>query len=159
MNTENTLGNRIQFVIDHTVKKKVRFAESIGVEQSYISQLTSNRRTPSDRIIRDICRIYNVDEHWLRTGEGNDEDPFLERSDEDVLEDILREANASPAIRSFVAAWAQLDPQQQAVLEKFVADYVADYHRRAADAAAAEAAHIATSRATEPEAPEAAQSS
>ena len=138
--------NRFKLIREHYGLSMGAFGKSIGLSASGVSAIEYGTRALSDKHIKLICASYSdVNEHWLRTGEG---EPFNEPSDEDVLEDILREANASPAIRSFVAAWAQLDPQQQAVLEKFVADYVADYHQRAADAAASEAAHIATSRAT-----------
>ena len=32
--------------------------------------METGKREPSDRTIKDICRIYNVNETWLRTGEG-----------------------------------------------------------------------------------------
>lgn len=152
-----SMRERIKLIRKHFNVTQAEFATSLGLgPYGTASWEKRDPQVPTESMQLLICKTYGVNQHWLKTGEG---EPFNEPSDEEVLEDILREANASPAIRSFVAAWAQLDPQQQAVLEKFVADYVADYHRRAADAADAKDAHIATSRAAEPEAPEAAQSS
>ncbi len=68
---QNEIGIRIGALIKELGIKKVRFAEQIKVDQSYITQLTKGRNNPSDRLISDICRQYNVNETWLRTGEGD----------------------------------------------------------------------------------------
>lgn len=47
------------------------FARKIGVTPAYISKLKNEPdRLPSDRTISDICRVFSVDEVWLRTGVG-----------------------------------------------------------------------------------------
>lgn len=56
----------------------VAFAESIGVSREAIRRFENGTNNPSARTISDICKTYNVNEHWLRTGEGemfNDEQP------------------------------------------------------------------------------------
>lgn len=46
------------------------FAKRIGLTKNYISLMETGGRVPSDRTIGDICREFNVNEFWLRTGEG-----------------------------------------------------------------------------------------
>lgn len=46
------------------------FAEKLGLSQNFIWQLEKGQRDPSDRTISDICRVFGVDEVWLRTGVG-----------------------------------------------------------------------------------------
>ena len=56
----------------------VAFAESIGVSREAIRRFENGTNNPSARTISDICKTYNVNEHWLRFGEGemfNDEQP------------------------------------------------------------------------------------
>lgn len=48
-----------------------QFAESINVSRNYIGLIEIGQREPSDRTISDICREFNVNEKWLRTGEGS----------------------------------------------------------------------------------------
>lgn len=50
---------------------QVAFGESVGLTQNYIAQIEMGRREPSDRAIQDLVRIYNVNEEWLRTGNGS----------------------------------------------------------------------------------------
>ena len=45
-------------------------AERLGLSRNYISLIECGARMPSDRTISDICREFDVNETWLRTGEG-----------------------------------------------------------------------------------------
>ena len=46
------------------------FAEKIGLTRNFVWMLEKGERIPSDRTIADICRVFNVNETWMRTGEG-----------------------------------------------------------------------------------------
>lgn len=67
---QDSIGQRLKELITALDMKKVRFAEKIKVDQSYITHLINGKGNPSDRIIDDICREFNVSEYWLRNGEG-----------------------------------------------------------------------------------------
>lgn len=47
------------------------FASRIGLTRNYVSLIETGGRTPSERTVSDICREFNVNEKWLRTGEGS----------------------------------------------------------------------------------------
>lgn len=64
------LSDRIKYLIDVLGIKRTAFADRLNVSQPFVSQLCSGISRPSDRTISDICREYNVNETWLRTGEG-----------------------------------------------------------------------------------------
>lgn len=66
----DNISHRISLIIQQRDIKKVEFARKIGVSQAFVSELCSGAKNPSDRTISDICREYNVNETWLRTGEG-----------------------------------------------------------------------------------------
>lgn len=53
--------------------KQVEFANRIKVDQSYISKLLSEKSDaiPSDRLIDDICKEFEVNEEWLRIRQGD----------------------------------------------------------------------------------------
>ena len=44
------------------------FAAKLGLTKNFISLLENGNRIPSDRTISDICRIFNIEEDWLRYG-------------------------------------------------------------------------------------------
>ena len=85
------MKDRISYVITQSGLKQKDFAEALNVSSGLISQMRSGTTTPSDRTIADICRIFNVNEVWLRTGIG---EPFIQLSREDEIASILGSAIA-----------------------------------------------------------------
>lgn len=55
---------------DHGLSQE-EFAQNVNLTKNYISLIENGNRTLADRTIKDICRIYNVNEEWLRTGNGS----------------------------------------------------------------------------------------
>lgn len=47
-----------------------RLADTIGVKRNTIAQYEMGRTVPSDAIVFSICREFNINEDWLRTGNG-----------------------------------------------------------------------------------------
>ena len=78
---EQCFKERFLLVLQESRCTKSKAAELLNVSAAYVSQLCSGQREPSDRTIKDICRIFGVNEIWLRTGVG---EPFrpLSRSGE-----------------------------------------------------------------------------
>ena len=58
---------KIRKELDLTQQK---FADRLGVQRNTIAMYEMGRTLPSDAIMRSICREFNVNENWLRTGEG-----------------------------------------------------------------------------------------
>lgn len=58
------------------------FGSRIGVKQGTVASYESGARAPLDSVVRSICREYNVNEDWLRTGQG---EMFLSNNRENQL--------------------------------------------------------------------------
>lgn len=64
-----TINERIVYIIDTECGgNKSAFARQINVTPAYAAQIYKMERVPSDRTISDICRIFSVNEDWLRYG-------------------------------------------------------------------------------------------
>lgn len=46
------------------------FADRIGIKRNSFANYETGRNTPIDAIIVSMCREFNVNEEWLRTGDG-----------------------------------------------------------------------------------------
>lgn len=64
------LKERLALLRKHLKKNQTQFAEGIGLTQNFWSLVETGTRSISDRTISDICRVYNVNEAWLRDGIG-----------------------------------------------------------------------------------------
>ncbi|EHI98007.1 helix-turn-helix domain protein [Clostridium sp. DL-VIII] len=47
------------------------FSKNIGLSRSNIANIEVGRINLTDRVISDICKEFNVNENWLRTGDGD----------------------------------------------------------------------------------------
>ena len=70
-----TLGSRVKAVIVHNKTTMTNFAKELNISQSMVSKICSDKATPSDRTISDICRIYSINKDWLVNGVGVMIDP------------------------------------------------------------------------------------
>ena len=62
------MHTRISKIVAESGLTKTEFAKRIGISQPFLSQLCSGIKIPSDRTISDICRIFDIQEDWLRHG-------------------------------------------------------------------------------------------
>ncbi len=119
---ENTIGERISLIIDKSQVKKVQFAERIGVHQTYVSQMVSDKKVPSDRVIRDICEEFSVNENWLRTGEGGPDNMFVKPSSDSqaIAARVAKEYGSDPLLKAIMTTYLQLDDAKRALLLEIV---------------------------------------
>lgn len=85
------------------------FADRIGIKRNSLANYETGRNTPIDAILISICREWNVNEEWLRTGNG---EMFLElnRKDQLVLWASTALSKESEDFRNrFVDALSKLD--------------------------------------------------
>jgi len=65
------IKDRIREVRNAVGITQVKFAERIAISTSYISELENGLKEANERVIRLVSAEFNVNEHWLRTGQGN----------------------------------------------------------------------------------------
>lgn len=111
------IGLRVAAALKQSGCTQSEFARRINVSQSMVSLICKGRTGVSDRTISDICREFGIDEHWLRTGEGE----MLRRVPEGEalaaqLGELLRDVDAdfkrrliSELLRLPPEAWAQIE--------------------------------------------------
>ena len=80
--------NRIKAVREALKLSQREFGERLGVSRDVISNIEYERVQPKDLFLLHICQMYRVNEHWLKTGEGEmfDSDPEETGKFEEALE-------------------------------------------------------------------------
>lgn len=92
-----------------------KFGEPIGVTKTAISLLESGKNNITDQMVKSICLAYNVNETWLRTGEGqmfNQEDEFLF--------DIKKQYKLNDFQVDLIKTYLELDDKDRASIDKFI---------------------------------------
>jgi len=65
-----TIHERIRQVRNAVSLSQAKFAERMAISSSYLADIELNNKATTERIIRLLVAEFNVDDTWLRTGEG-----------------------------------------------------------------------------------------
>lgn len=98
---------------------QTEFAERIGSAQNTITGYETGRRVPSSQVITLIARTFDVNETWLRTGEGA---MFNEVTrDERVAEFVGEALNGKPDSikRRMISVLSRMSDDDWAAMEHF----------------------------------------
>lgn len=103
------------------------FGARIGVTGATISRLESGDRAVTDQNILSICREFNVNEAWLRTGEG---EMFVPRDRSDAIAQEVNRfmADHPDSFRErLISLLIRLDEKQWEILEQYARQLVDDH--------------------------------
>ncbi len=64
------MGERIKRLRKSLDLTQQEFADRIGCSRNNIANYETSHRNPSSAVINNICKTFNVNEVWLRTGDG-----------------------------------------------------------------------------------------
>lgn len=118
-----TQGERVKKVRDKAQLTMEQFGERLGgVSKSTISNIENDNRNLTEHMLKSICREFDVNENWLRTGEGDM--PRILSEEEEIaalVSDVLEEGKENPfygIILEIIRTYNELSPASQAVLRE-----------------------------------------
>jgi transcriptional regulator with XRE-family HTH domain len=116
------IGERIKRLRQHQELTQEEFGKKIGSARNTIANYEMGNRTPSNAVFTSICREFGVNEVWLRTGEGGDENIFTKISEDDRYIMNLGKLTSSENefVRNGVNLLAESDPGKLKVIEDFM---------------------------------------
>lgn len=112
------MNNRIKELRRELNLTQDEFSSKIGLSRNFIAQTETGAKKPSDRTISDICREFNVNEEWLRTGSG---EMFKKRTKDQEIGSFVNDIMDLPDEnfkKRFISALTKLDEKDWAVLMK-----------------------------------------
>ena len=120
------MNERIRLLRKELGLNQSDFGNKIGVKQGTVAGYESGARTPLDAVVSSICREFDVNEEWLRTGEG---EMFEQMTEQQKLLKytgmLLKDKDSAivNAIQSFIVTYEQLDDTSKATLEKIAQQF------------------------------------
>lgn len=101
--TQNELGSRI------------------GMTPNTITNYETGRRVPSNQVIFSICREFNVNENWLRTGNGDMFNPISEDEELDLY--VGRISGSTDEFKkNLIKTLCKLSEDEWNVLKKIISE-------------------------------------
>ncbi|MCL1845618.1 MAG: helix-turn-helix domain-containing protein [Defluviitaleaceae bacterium] len=64
------IGDRVKAIRTSVGITQTKFAERIAVSTSYVSEIETKVKEPNERAIRLMAAEFNVNESWIRNGQG-----------------------------------------------------------------------------------------
>lgn len=95
-----------------------KFGKPLGVGKTAISKIENGENNLTDQMILAICREYNVDENWLRTGEGEMFKKLNRQQELAQLTATLFKEEEDSFKSRLIMALAQLNEEEWELLEK-----------------------------------------
>lgn len=93
-----------------------KFGEKIGLSRMAISNLENNKYNITEQTIISICREYNVNEEWLRNGEG---EMFIETK-ESFLENISKQYSLDDLDIKIIESYLNLSPDGREFIKNYI---------------------------------------
>lgn len=105
---------------------QTEFASKLNLTRSAIANYEQGRRPLSDRTVADICRVFNVNEEWLRTGSGDMYRPPIEKGNElvELVADLVQ--TDDDFSKQFIIEYLRLSEDEKEVIKKIMRN-VKDY--------------------------------
>ena len=111
-----SMNERIKKIRKHFKLSQEEFAKRIGIKRTAISNYEIGRNLPVDAVIALICREFDINEEWIRTGHGT---MFIEPQ-EFSLDDFARKRGATDLEIEFVKTYFTLSPDtRREIMENF----------------------------------------
>lgn len=95
-----------------------KFGKPLGVGKTAISKIENGENNLTDQMILAICREYNVDENWLRTGEGEMFKKLNRQQELAQLTATLFKEEEDSFKSRLIMALAQLNEEEWELLEE-----------------------------------------
>lgn len=113
---EMNIADRLKKIRQTLNMNQVDFGNKINLTKFAISNYENNRNNIPERVILDICRVYNVSEDWIRNESG---DMFMTLLEEDEFMGVATEISLSndSFIRQAIIEYWKLDEKTKNIIK------------------------------------------
>lgn len=128
-------GERVKQIRKSKGMTLEKFGERVGVTKQTVSRIENGVNALTEQMLLSVCREFDVNEQWLRTGEG---EMFKERSPSEEIgyyvEDLLEyDGQGNPfydMIVEMMKTYVELDGKSQAVIRSYFQSVSDGIHKK-----------------------------
>lgn len=119
---------RIRQVFHESGKSQVEIGKIISKTSQYVWKLLNDdSANPSDSVIKDICREFNVREEWIRSGEGT---PYISTNDKLISYISEITFGDDDFIKDLIMVYMELDDISKEALKKLASGMLKMHQER-----------------------------
>lgn len=114
------MKNRISQIRKNNNMTQEAFAKKLNLSKNFVWMLEKGERVASDRTIADICREFNVNEKWLRTGDGEQTTKLTRNQEIAKFANDIMELPDKNIKKRLINALSKFDERDWKALEKLL---------------------------------------
>lgn len=116
------MNERIKKIRKYYKLSQEDFGKRIKITRSSVCKLETGENNPSSQTLTLICSEFGINEVWLRTGEGGDENMLAKISEDDRYSLNLGKLSATEnqRVKDMVNAIAEASPEKLKYIEEFM---------------------------------------
>jgi transcriptional regulator with XRE-family HTH domain len=111
-----TLSERVKAVRKHMGMNQTDFAKLLGMAQSVLAMKEVGKSSILERHIKTIASVCGIDEHWLRTGEGE----MLKHAEKSLIDQLIEKHHLGDTERVILETYVELPGEYQAMIMSFI---------------------------------------
>lgn len=111
-----TQGERVKEIRKSQHLTLEEFGKGLNVQRSAISKIENGDRALTDRMIKDICRVYHISYDWLVYEDGE----MVDDLSGTVLDELCNEYNCDDTDRKIIEEYLKLDSKSRQVLKDYM---------------------------------------
>lgn len=116
------MNERLKLLRKTLKLNQVDFGSRLSLTGSAISRYESGVNAMADNIVLLICREFNVNEDWLRNGNGE----MFSRQSTDLVEQLTQQYSLGLYGQQLLATYLQLSDADKRAVERFVSQLTAN---------------------------------
>lgn len=89
-----------------------QLGDSLGLSDSGISSIEKGTRNVTDKHIKLLVATFNINEEWLKTGEGT----MQLQTDESIIEELANEYHMSDKQKKIIETFARMDESKREII-------------------------------------------
>lgn len=110
------LNIRVKLLRNKLNMSQEAFAKRLGVTAAGISKIENGKRKLTEQMHLMICKEFNLNESWLRTGEGE----IFQQMPLDGLEQLVKYHNLDELDRKIIYEYTMLEEKKRQVIKDYI---------------------------------------
>jgi len=117
------MNTRIKLVRKDANLTMEMFGQRLGVTRTAISNIENGHRSVTPQMVRSICREFDINEEWLKTGNGEMKVNLTKNQEiVDFMGALTNNTSDSDFRKRFIVALSKLSLDEWKVIEKLIDD-------------------------------------
>ena len=96
------------------------FRKAINLSRSNLASIETGAVNITDRVIADICKTFNISEHWLRTGEGK----MYVESEASLVDSLAKQMNMSAEQKKLMEIFLSMSDEKRDSISRAFFDFL-----------------------------------